>query len=122
MNLNNHGEVYVTFDTPTAYGAITTSNINSGLTLTSGTSTNTIGGFGSTSVGYVGNVGIGTTYPTQTLEFRQPTYNDFWKFDEEFDLLWKSFFDPNALYRPIKEIRGNKGLTGNYATTWTYKE
>ena len=32
-----------------------------------------------------------------------PTYNDFWKFDEEFDLLWKSFFDQNALYRPIKE-------------------
>ena len=32
-----------------------------------------------------------------------PTYNDFWKFDEEFDLLWKSFFDQNALYKPIKE-------------------
>lgn len=31
------------------------------------------------------------------------TYNDFWKFDEEFDLLWKSFFDPSSGYRPIKE-------------------
>ena len=31
-----------------------------------------------------------------------PTYNDFWKFDEEFDLLWKSFFS-NEGYRPIKE-------------------
>jgi HSP20 family protein len=50
-----------------------------------------------------GTVGIGTSFPTTTLEYRPPTYNDFWKFDEEFDLLWKSFFDPNALYRPIKE-------------------
>lgn len=32
-----------------------------------------------------------------------PTYNDFWKFDEEFDLLWKSFFDNGAQYRPVKE-------------------
>ena len=49
-----------------------------------------------------GTVGIGTT-PSTRLEIYPPTYNDFWKFDEEFDLLWKSFFDPNALYRPIKE-------------------
>lgn len=33
----------------------------------------------------------------------QPTYNDFWNFNEEFDLLWKSFFDNSAGYRPIKE-------------------
>ena len=33
----------------------------------------------------------------------QPTYDDFWNFNEEFDLLWKSFFDSNAGYRPIKE-------------------
>lgn len=39
-----------------------------------------------------------------TLEYHhQPTYNDFWNFDETVDLLWKSFFDKNALYRPISE-------------------
>ena len=43
----------------------------------------------------------GTNY--QTLEYRQPTYNDFWNFDEQFDLLWKSFFDHNAVFKPIKE-------------------
>ena len=31
------------------------------------------------------------------------TYNDFWKFDEQFDLMWKSFFDPTSGYRPIRE-------------------
>ena len=88
--------------------------VTEGLSLTNGTSgtatyttsTPTIAGFGTTAIGYVttGGVGLGTSYPTNTLELRsQPTYNDFWKFDEEFDLLWKSFFDPNALYRPIKE-------------------
>lgn len=32
-----------------------------------------------------------------------PTYNEFWNFNEEFDLLWKSFFDHNAQYKPIRE-------------------
>jgi HSP20 family protein len=85
--------------------------ITDGLSLTNGTTgtatyttgTPTIAGYGTLALGYTGNVGIGTSSPTATLELRQPTYNDFWKFDEEFDLLWKSFFDPNALYRPIKE-------------------
>lgn len=58
----------------------------SGLSLTSGTT----GGF------------TGTTN-LSTLEFRQPTYNDFWKFEEEIDLLWKSFFEKGAQYRPITE-------------------
>jgi HSP20 family protein len=40
---------------------------------------------------------------TATLAFAQPTYNDFWNFDETMDLLWKSFFDKNAVYRPITE-------------------
>jgi HSP20 family protein len=35
--------------------------------------------------------------------YAQPTYNDFWKFEEEIDLLWKSFFDKGAHYRPITE-------------------
>lgn len=45
---------------------------------------------------------LGTTN-TATLAFTQPTYNDFWNFDETMDLLWKSFFDKNAVYRPITE-------------------
>ena len=88
MNLNNQGEVYVTFDNPSSYGTISTS----GLTLTSGNTFLTTTGT--------------STIPSMTIgqsSLYSPTYNDFWKFDEEFDLLWKSFFDPNALYRPIKE-------------------
>ena len=40
-------------------------------------------------------------YITNSL-INYPTYNDFWKFDEEFDLLWKSFFS-NDGYKPIRE-------------------
>jgi len=40
---------------------------------------------------------------TNTAFIPAPTYNDFWKFDEELDLLWKSFFDKGAQYRPITE-------------------
>lgn len=32
-----------------------------------------------------------------------PTYNEFWQFDESFDLMWKSFFDANSIFKPIKE-------------------
>jgi HSP20 family protein len=97
--MNNSSSVFVVTD------GLTFTNGATGTATYTTLGTQTISGLGttSTSIGYVGNVGMGTTYPTQTLEFRQPTYNDFWKFDEEFDLLWKSFFDPNALYRPIKE-------------------
>jgi len=50
-----------------------------------------------------GNTGTYNTggYVTNTFA-NYPTYNDFWKFDEEFDLLWKSFFS-NDGYKPIKE-------------------
>jgi HSP20 family protein len=67
--------------------AFTLTTNNSGTIYTTGT--NLISGIGTTAIGYVN-----PSYPN---------YNDFWKFDEEFDLLWKSFFDQNALYRPIKE-------------------
>lgn len=40
---------------------------------------------------------------SQPLTFTNPTYNDFWNFNEEFDLLWKSFFDNNSTFKPIKE-------------------
>lgn len=47
-----------------------------------------------------------TTDATNLLNaalYQQPTYNDFWNFDEKFDLLWKSFFDSNAVFKPIRE-------------------
>jgi HSP20 family protein len=91
--MNNSNSVFVVTD-----GLSLTSGTTGTATFTTGISTPTISGV------YNGNTftTIGTTN-LATLEYRQPTYNDFWKFDEEFDLLWKSFFDPNALYRPIKE-------------------
>jgi len=65
-------------------------------------STYTTGGTGTYTINTLGNVGIGTSSPSQRLEV-YPSYNDFWKFDEEFDILWKSFFDHNASFKPIKE-------------------
>lgn len=62
---------------------------------TTGTSTFTLGG---TSPLTFTNSGI-----TSTWTSAPPTYNDFWNFNEEFDLLWKSFFDSNSGYKPIKE-------------------
>ena len=62
-----------------------TSTFTSGLTLTGTSLFNT-----------------GTGYTASNTFTNYPTYNDFWKFDEEFDLLWKSFFS-NEGYRPIKE-------------------
>jgi HSP20 family protein len=62
---------------------------------TTGTSTFAIGG---TSPLTFANSGI-----TSTWTSAPPTYNDFWNFNEEFDLLWKSFFDSNSGYKPIKE-------------------
>lgn len=65
---------------------LTTSNPN-GITYTNGAAFNL--NSGTTNLGYLHN--------------QFPTYNDFWKFDEEFDLLWKSFFDNNSQYKPVKE-------------------
>jgi HSP20 family protein len=91
--MNNSNSVFVVTDGLTITGGTTGTT-----TYTTGISTPTISGG-------LGTYLSGNTFTTNlaTLEYRQPTYNDFWKFDEEFDLLWKSFFDPNALYRPIKE-------------------
>jgi len=66
---------------------LTTNNSN-GITYTTGGTL--LNGTGTTNIGYI-----------NTNSF--PTYNDFWKFDEEFDLLWKSFFDNNSQYKPVKE-------------------
>ena len=74
----------------TTYYTNTIGTATTGLSLTSGT----------TAFNGVFNNG---TNNIATLEYRQPTYNDFWNFDETMDLLWKSFFDKNAVYRPITE-------------------
>ena len=64
-----------------------TGTVTTGLSLSTGTTN------------WGGLTGTGHTNST----FIQPTYNDFWKFEEEIDLLWKSFFDKGAHYRPITE-------------------
>jgi HSP20 family protein len=66
------------------------STLTSGITLTGGNNQYLVGT--TTTGGYV----------TSNTFTNYPTYNDFWKFDEEFDLLWKSFFS-NDGYKPIKE-------------------
>jgi len=76
-------------------GTVTTGLSLSGVTGTSGTS----GTNGFTTNNWGGLTGTGQITGT----FVQPTYNDFWKFDEELDLLWKSFFEKGAQYRPITE-------------------
>ena len=87
-------EVFVVGDLLTSYytnnlGLTNTSNI--GGTITTNLPLITTGGLTSGNTNY------------QTLEYRQPTYNDFWNFDEQFDLLWKSFFDSNSVFKPVKE-------------------
>jgi len=93
--MNNSNSVFVVTD-----GLSLTNGTSGTATYTTGLSTFTTSPLLFSSSG---TVGIGTTSPSTRLDIYPPTYNDFWKFDEEFDLLWKSFFDPNALYRPIKE-------------------
>jgi len=101
-------DVFVVFDNLSTNNLTGYSTTN-GLSLTSGT-VNT-GNFTVNS----GPTGIVTTTDGTTTwtgltgtgqitgTFVQPTYNDFWKFDEELDLLWKSFFEKGAQYRPITE-------------------
>ena len=77
--------------------------------VTNGTSTSgftlTTAGPNFTTTGGNNQYLLGTTtggFATSNTFANYPTYNDFWKFDEEFDLLWKSFFS-NDGYKPIKE-------------------
>lgn len=66
-------------------------------TLTNGTSNFTTTGLNYTS---------GTSNVTQGFiagYSQPPTYNDFWKFNEEWDLLWKSFFDRDSIFKPVRE-------------------
>ena len=91
--------------TPTSLFYASSNQLTGTLTTSSGIgniSTYTTGGTGTYNINSLGNVGIGCSSPSQRLEV-YPSYNDFWKFDEEFDILWKSFFDHNASFKPIKE-------------------
>lgn len=86
MTKTNFGDVPVTLQGTTSTAVFNTTGGNSSLTF---------GGFSPT---------IGTTSIWNSgTSLIQPTYDDFWNYNEEWDLLWKSFFDSNAGYRPIKE-------------------
>ena len=110
---NNTTDVFVVFDD--LAGTILTGNtsISNGLSLTTTTNSGTFTGSGSTTTGLSGystNTFLGNSIVNgSTAIWQQPhqiipqTYNDYWNFDEEMDLLWKSFFDKNAHYRPISE-------------------
>jgi HSP20 family protein len=51
----------------------------------------------------------GLVYGTPTTNFFQTpartvtTYDEFWKFDEQWDIFWKSFFEKNSVFKPISE-------------------
>jgi HSP20 family protein len=82
-------------------------SLTSGLSLTNGTYNS--GAFTTNgTTGYVTDTFLGLSNAGTTAIWQQPhqvlqTYNDYWNFDETMDLLWKSFFDKNAHYRPISE-------------------
>ena len=75
---------------------------NTGLTTGNfAVTTGTTGTVTTNLTGYSGNTILANS--GTSITYAQPTYNDFWNFDETMDLLWKSFFDKNAVYRPITE-------------------
>jgi HSP20 family protein len=74
--------------------------VTDGLSNTHYTNGLTIGNF--TTTGTLTTSGTTNLY-NATANFHSPTYNDFWNFNEEFDLLWKSFFDSNSIFKPIRE-------------------
>ena len=104
---NNTTDVFVVFEDLSGTTATGTSLTN-GLSLTSGTYNS--GAFTTTNstAGYVTDTFLGLSNIGTTALWQQPnripqTYNDYWNFDETMDLLWKSFFDKNAHYRPVSE-------------------
>jgi HSP20 family protein len=111
---NNTTDVFVVFED--LYGTTLTGNssISNGLSLTTTTNSGTFTGSGSSTTGglsgYSTNTFLGNSLTNgSTAIWQQPyqvipqTYNEYWNFDEGMDLLWKSFFDKNAHYRPISE-------------------
>ena len=102
-------DVFVVFDDLTGNILTGNSSISGGLSLTSGTCNSTLTTTNGT-IGYVTNTFLGNSLTTGTTnvwhtphQIIPQTYNDYWNFDETMDLLWKSFFDKNAHYRPISE-------------------
>lgn len=96
---NNTTDVFVVFDDLTGTILTGTGSTTTGLSITGATSNTTL----TTSHGtnYLSNLGNTTVW--QQPYFPPQTYNEYWNFDEEMDLLWKSFFDKNSHYRPISE-------------------
>jgi HSP20 family molecular chaperone IbpA len=105
-------DVFVVFED--LYGTTLTGNssISNGLSLTTTTNSGTFTGSTSTTglSGCSTNTFLGNSLTNgSTAIWQQPyqvipqTYNEYWNFDEGMDLLWKSFFDKNAHYRPISE-------------------
>ena len=99
-------DVFVVFED---LNSTLTTGYTAGFSLTGGTSNSGTITTTNGTTGYVTDtfLGLNTTTGTTTI-WQQPyyppqTYNDYWNFDEEMDLLWKSFFDKNTHYRPISE-------------------
>lgn len=65
---------------------------NTGLINTTGTTLTTTTGVGFYNPNYVNT-------PSRTVT----TYDEFWKFDEQWDIFWKSFFEKNSIFKPISE-------------------
>lgn len=80
-------------------------NLNTGTLTTSGTGTLTVTPAFTATNGISSLTGTSTfiTGRTEIFAANAPTYNDFWNFNEEWDLLWKSFFDKDSSFRPIRE-------------------
>ena len=104
---NNTTDVFVVFEDSTSTNMTGFTNAN-GLSLTGGTFTT--GALITTTNGTTGyltdtfmGLNTGITNLGQQPYQTPPTYNDYWNFDETMDLLWKSFFDKNAHYRPVSE-------------------
>jgi HSP20 family protein len=101
-------DVFVVFEDLSGTGMTGFTN-TSGLSLTGGTF-NT-GALSTTTTSFPGTLNCTNTIQPLTFYNNSPlltsssplTYNDYWNFDEGMDLLWKSFFDKNAHYRPISE-------------------
>ena len=49
--------------------------------------------------GTISTTGYYATVPSAT----QYRYDDFWKFDDRLDILWKSFFEKESIFKPITE-------------------
>lgn len=67
-----------------------------------GLSTNTFLSGGISPFGTTGT-SILTTTSSPSFYTVPQTYNEFWNFDEKWDIFWKSFFDRNSVFRPISE-------------------